>query len=396
VALSELLDLVIRWVHLVAGIMWIGNSMLFNWLDRNLVPPPDPAATPSSIGKMWMVHSGYFYEVEKKLLAPNEMPRTLHWFYWQNRITWLSGICLLVVVYYMNGAAFLVNPEVTTLGPLAAIGLSVGAIFVAVALYELYWTVLAARPRVAILASLATLAAMTYGLAVAFSGRAAFIHVGVILGTCMTGNVNSVILPSQRELVAATRAGREQDPRLAAAAKTRSIHNNYMTFPLLFIMVSNHFPATYGDSLNWVILAVLMAGGATVRHFMNMRYHQQRWLEPALAAAAISLAATVALTSRGQPAHAGAAAGPVSYAEVHDIVTRRCTPCHSARPTDTLFAVPPGGVMLDTAAQVRAMAPRIMNRAVETKTMPFANRTLMTDAERARLGQWVEQGAVVP
>lgn len=395
-ALSELLDLVIRWVHLVAGIMWIGNSMLFNWLDRNLVPPPDPAAAPQSIGKIWMVHSGYFYEVEKKLLAPNEMPRTLHWFYWQNRITWISGISLLIVVYYMNDAAFLVNPAVTVLPPLAAIGLSIGSILLAVSIYEVIWTLLASRPRAATVVSLATLAALTWGASLAFSGRAAFIHVGVILGTCMTANVNSHILPSQRELVAATKAGREQDPRLAANAKTRSIHNNYMTFPLLFIMVSNHFPATYGDTLNWVVLAVLMAGGATVRHFMNMRYHQQRWLEPALAAAAISLVATVALTTRGQAARASAGDAPVAFAEVHDIMQRRCRACHSSRPTDTIFAVPPGGVMFDTPAQIRAMASRIMNRAVETRTMPFANRTQMTDDERARVGRWFEEGAVVP
>lgn len=395
-ALSELLDLVIRWVHFVAGIMWIGNSMLFNWLDRNLVPPPDKAATPSSIGKIWMVHSGYFYEVEKKLLAPNEMPRDLHWFYWQNRITWLSGICLLIVVYYMNGAAFLVNPAVAMLPPIAAIGVSIGSIFLAVAIYELIWTMLASRPRAAAVVSLLALAGMTYALAQALSGRAAFIHVGVILGTCMTANVNSVILPSQRELVAATRAGREQDPRLAANAKIRSIHNNYMTFPLLFVMVSNHFPATYGDALNWVVLCVLMAGGATVRHFMNMRYHQQRWLEPALAAAAISLVATVALTSRGKTARAEAGATPVAFAEVREIMQRRCVQCHSSKPTDTLFAVPPSGVMFDTPAQIRAMSSRIMNRAVETRTMPFANRTSMIEEERARLGQWFDEGAAAP
>jgi uncharacterized membrane protein len=396
VTLSELLDLLLRWVHLIAGIMWIGNSMLFNWLDRNLVKREGSEHRPGYAGEIWLVHSGYFYQMEKKLLAPGELPAQLHWFKWQNGVTWLSGIALLFVVYYMNDAAFLVNPARPAVSSLVAIGLSIGAVLAAWAAYETIWTALQARPRLASALSLALLGAAAFALAQAFSGRAAYIHVGVILGSVMTGNVWTVIMPSQRELIAATKAGRDQDPTLAARAKQRSIHNNYMTFPLLFIMVSNHFPSTYGHTLNWLILAILMVGSAAVRHFMNIRFVTRRWLEPLLLVAAVTIAAVVALTWPRAPAAREGGAAEVTFAEVREIVDRRCRSCHSVAPTDAVFAVPPSGVLLDTPAQIQSMAVRIQNRAVITKTMPFANKTAMTDEERAALGRWYESGARGP
>lgn len=394
---TELLDVVFRWAHLIAGIMWIGNSMLFNWLDRNLEKALSQPRL--SQGKIFMVHSGAFYDVEKKLLEPGDMPSTLHWFKWQNFTTWATGVSLMVVVYYLNGAAFLVDPSVRALTPAAAIAISVGGLVVAWVVYDLTWRTLGARaPALATGISIACLCAAAWGFAQLFSGRAAYIEIGVIIGTVMTGNVWMVIVPSQRELVDATKAGREQDPTLSIKAKQRSIHNNYLTFPLLFIMLSNHFPSAYGHKLNWLILCVVMLGGAGVRHFMNVRYlgagaelPRARWLLPAAVSGVLGLGGLVALT-RVEPQRA-AVSGPVGFARAQEIIVKRCASCHAAAPTDDVFKVAPANVMFDTAAQIQAMAPRILERAVKTATMPFVNKTQMTDHERAELGAWIAAGA---
>ena len=389
--LNELLDVLFRWAHLVAGILWIGNSMLFNWLDRQLIRTPGEHRL--SQGRIFLVHSGAFYEVEKKLLAPGELPRELHWFKWQNFFTWSTGISLMVVVYYMNGAAFLVDPSVRALGQGEAIGLSIGSLILAWAIYDGLWMTLGPRsPGVATALSFALLFGAGYGFTLLFSGRAAYIQTGVVIGTIMTGNVWLRILPSQRELIAATRSGREQDERLSLAAKQRSIHNNYMTFPLLFIMISNHFPSAYGHHLNWAVLVAVMVGGAGVRHFMNVRYDGRLWLAPALAMAGIGIAGMMAIT-RVHRAPAVAVTGTVSFARAQEIVVARCMHCHSARPSDPFFPVAPSNVQFDTSERIQAMAARIKDRVFTNKTMPFLNRTNMTDAERAELAAWVDQGA---
>ncbi|OGQ22156.1 MAG: hypothetical protein A2138_18240 [Deltaproteobacteria bacterium RBG_16_71_12] len=395
--LTELLDVVFRWAHLIAGIMWIGNSMLFNWLDRNL---EKSASQPRlSQGRIFMVHSGAFYDVEKKLLEPGEMPAMLHWFKWQNFTTWATGISLMVVVYYLNGAAFLVDPSVRALAPAVAVAISLGALVVAWLLYDVLWRSLgASAPRIATALSVALLFAGAFGFSQLFSGRAAYIEVGVVIGTIMTGNVWMVIVPSQRELVAATTAGREQDPALSIRAKQRSIHNNYLTFPLLFIMLSNHFPSAYGHKLNWLILCAVMVGGAGVRHFMNVRYlgagaelSRARWLAPAVVAGVLAIAGLLGLTristSRAQ------ASGPIGFARAQEIIVKRCASCHATTPTDDVFKVAPNNVVFDTAAQIQAMAPRILERAVKTSTMPFVNKTQMTEQERGELGAWITAGA---
>jgi hypothetical protein len=260
-----------RWVHLIAGIMWIGNSMLFNWLDRNLERAPD--AKPGLVGNLWMVHSGGFYEVEKKALAPSQMPKTLHWFKWQNGITWLSGISLLILVFYMAAASTMVDPEVADITANMAVLISAVSLPIAYLAYDLTWrTAIGKRPGLATLLTIAVVIAASAVYFSYFSGRAAYMHVGVLIGTVMTGNVWFVILPSQRELIAATVEGREQDPAIGYQAKQRSIHNNYFTFPLLFIMLSGHFPSTFSHPQGWLILTVLALGSAGIRHLMNIRY----------------------------------------------------------------------------------------------------------------------------
>ncbi|MCC6645162.1 MAG: urate hydroxylase PuuD [Polyangiaceae bacterium] len=390
--LRELLDLVIRWVHVIAGIMWIGNSLLFNWLDRNLVKLADRDARHE--GEIWLLHSGGFYQVEKKQLPPGQMPAMLHWFKWQNFTTWASGISLLVVVYYMGGGALLADPSVTTLHPHAQIGVGVGTIVGAWVVYDgLFRSPLAKIEWLASLLGLGLLFGLAYGLTHVMSGRAAFLHVGVVIGTLMTGNVWMVIVPSQRELVAATTEGREQDKRIGMRAKARSIHNNYFTFPLLFIMVSNHFPSTFGAKLPWAVLALILFVGAGVRHLMNIRFHTKGWFPPLVGLCVAGLAGLFALTRReGPKAPSGP---PVSFAEAQAIVQQRCVPCHSQHPTDDVWKAPPSGVVLDAPAQMKLLASRIRERAVVTRSMPLGNKTNMTDDERDRLARWVAAGAPI-
>jgi uncharacterized membrane protein len=390
----ELLDLFVRWVHVIAGIMWIGNSLLFNWLDRNLRPvePPKDGVQ----GKIWLLHSGAFYEVEKKLLPPGMLyPDKVHWFIFQNLTTWVSGICLLVIVYYMGGAAYMVDPNIANIGAATAITIGVGVLIGGWLVYDTLWrSPIGKRTALAFAISFVLLIAVSYGLTRVLSGRAAYIHVGALLGTLMTANVWFYVVPSQRELVAATKAGLPQDPALSYRAKQRSIHNNYITFPVLFIMISNHFPSTYGDTLNWLILAILMVGSAAVRHFMNIRFTYGGWLRLAAGTSLLTVALVFVLVSRARgPSSAAAGGAPVAFADARSVIDRRCLACHSAHPTDSQFTAAPAGVMFDTPDQIKGRADRIFERTVISKTMPFGNKTGMTEEERALLGRWIEQGA---
>ncbi len=400
----ELLDLALRWVHVIAGIMWIGNSLLFNWLDRNLRPPTSGAR--DAQGDIWLIHSGGFYLVEKTSLAGRPLPVPLHWFKWQAYTTWMSGAALLVVVYYAGGQALLADPVVVgtdaPLGHGAALAVAVGSIVAGWLLYDTLWRYVAPRaPRFAAVLSLVGLTSIVVALTSLLSGRAAFLHVGAVLGTIMAGNVRSVIMPSQDVLVAAVRDGRPPDPAVAADAKTRSIHNNYFTFPVIVLMVSSHFPSLYGHRWNWLILLLLVATGATVRHIMNVRFTSRQWI-PALAgtvaASAAALYMLIALGARraAAPRPAIAAVGPqsvVTFDDARRVIDRRCAACHSREPADGSLGVAPGGVAFDAPTEMAAHAARIRERAVVTQTMPPGNKTRMTDAERAILGRWVELGA---
>lgn len=393
---NELLHLLARWVHLIAGIMWIGNSMLFNWLDRNLEKPP--GSKPGLVGEIWMVHSGGFYQVEKKFLGPGKLPKTLHWFKWQNGITWLSGISLLILIYYMGAASMMVDPDVSAIAPQTAVLISAASLPLAFLAYDLVWrTAIGKRAGLATFLTFVILIAASTVFFRFFSGRAAYMHVGVLVGTLMTGNVWFVILPSQRELIAATKEGREQDPAIGYQAKQRSIHNNYFTFPLLFIMLSGHFPSTYGHPQSWIILLVLAAGSAFVRLGMNMRFTQPMWLWPTGFAALATLGLVLVLIGdKALLSREAGRASPVAFTEVAEIMHTRCTPCHSTTPTDATYKAAPNGVMFDTPEQITTMASKIEERAIKTKSMPLANVTKMTDAERETLRAWIAQGAKGP
>jgi uncharacterized membrane protein len=389
----ELLDLVFRWVHVIAGIMWIGNSMLWNWMDRNLEPSKD--GTEGIQGEIWLLHSGAFYYVQKDARGWDRA-RPLHWFKWQAYTTWLSGAALLVVVYYLSSGALLLDASASGLSHGAAIGIGVGVVVGGWIVYDaLLSRVLDRAGAAGALIGWIAVVAVTYGLTQVFSGRAAFLHVGAMLGTLMAGNVGHHIMPSQRELVRAVESGGQPDPKYAKRAKSRSIHNNYITFPVIVLMLSSHFPGIYGHRLNWLLLGILAAGGAAVRHILNVRFDWPRW-KPALAGAiAATLAALYLVGAIGSRASVVDAGERVPFAQADAVIQKRCTVCHSASPADLTFGVAPAGVMFDTPEQVRARIERIRARAVDTQTMPPANKTHMTAEERALLGRWIAQGGRV-
>jgi uncharacterized membrane protein len=387
----ELLDLVLRWVHVTAAIMWIGNSLLFNWLDRNLKPAA--RGREGSQGEIWLLHSGGFYEVEKTLTPGAQLPRPLHWFKWQAYTTWLSGAALLVVVYYVAAGALLGAPD-TGLTTVQAVGIGIGTLAGGLLVYEVLWrSPLARTPALAALVSFALLLAAAWALGRVFTGRAAFLHSGALLGTIMAANVKTKIVPAQRAQVAAVERGEPPQRQLSEQAKLRSIHNNYMTFPVIALMLSVHFPSLYGHSASWIVLGVLVLAGAAVRHILNIRFTWRLWV-PALAGTiAASFAALFLLGTRAMresiPRHEGRRATPATFADVRTIVQQRCTVCHSAAPAIRTFGSAPGGVTFDRAEDIRRLADRIEARAVTTRTMPPANLTFMSDDERAVLAQWL-------
>lgn len=388
--LGDWANLLLRWVHFIAGIAWIGSSFYFIWLDRALTKPAQPQAGVE--GDLWMVHSGGFYQVEKRRPGPGEVPPVLHWFKWEAMLTWITGIALLVLVFYLSGA-YLLDPGVSRIGRVPATALGIALLVFSWPVYDGLWrSPLAARPAIAAAVSLALLTAVTVLVCRLLSGRAAFMHVGAVLGTIMVANVWERIIPAQQQMVAATRAGQLADFSLGERAKQRSVHNSYMTFPLLFIMLSNHFPATYASPVNWLVLLLLFVAGAAVRHAMIGQGPSSRW---ALLPAGLALAGAMFFsTPRGVAAPARATADAVPpFAAVRSVIAERCQPCHSQFQRDRTFGPAPGGVTFDTPESVVRLAERIRVRAIETRTMPVANTTGMTDAERDLLARWIAAGA---
>ena len=393
--LQEWLNVVIRLIHVVAAIMWIGDSFLFMFLDRSLVPPTRPRDG-DVLGEMWMTHGGGFYElVKRKTLSHAEMPETLHWFKWESYTTWMSGFTLLVVVYYMTGGAFLIDPAVSAIRPWQAILLSASVLGGGWLIYDVLCRLLTSRTRLLASICFALLVALGFGLTRVFSPRASFIHVGALMATVMSANVFFHIIPGQRRMLADTQANRPVDVTFGAKAKTRSTHNHYITLPVLLTMLSNHFPSLYGHRHAWVILALLIVFGMGTKLFMN---EKQKTHPVILAGTVGALVAIIAMTApRAEAASYGEhASGPeVSYARVHEIMAARCVTCHADKPLNPSFPAAPGGVALDRPELVKQHAQRVFIRAVKTRTMPLANMTAMTDEERAELGSWIAHGAVL-
>lgn len=391
------LNLLVRWVHVIAAIMWIGDSFLFMWLDSHLTAPTKPREG-AVLGELWMTHSGGFYEViKRKSLAQNELPAQLYWFKWESYTTWLSGFALLCVVYYGGNAAFLIDPGVRALSQGEAALISLSLLPLAFGVYELLWlTPLSKDNRAFGLVGFGLLTALGYGLTQVFSGRGAFLQLGATMATVMAANVFFRIIPSQKHMLAATKAGTPVDTSYGLRAKGRSVHNHYLTLPVLFTMLSNHFPSTYGHEQAWLVLALLFLFGAALKYVMNFRGKSSPVV---LAGLFGSLGGFVFLTRPTHEALPGleryTAAAPVSYATVEAVLQARCVSCHAAKPTSSMFPGPPQGVMLETKAQVAQHVERIYLRAVATKTMPLGNLTGITTEERDLLGAWVAQGGDV-
>jgi uncharacterized membrane protein len=388
---TDWLDLAFRWLHVIAAIVWIGTSFYFVALDNHLLPPRDERDRERGVGgESWEIHGGGFYRIEKFKVAPPSLPEPLHWYKWEAYTTWLSGFALLVVLYYLNSRTYLIDRDVADLAVWQAVVLSVGGLALAWVVYELLCRLLGQR-ELLLAASIAGLTVLTaWGAGGLFSPHAAWIQVGAMLGTIMAANVLFNIIPAHWELVRAKEAGREPDPRPGIEAKRRSVHNNYLTLPVLVTMLSGHFAFLYSHSHAWLILAGLMAVGAWIRHYFNLRHEGRTvWLIPVTAALAI---AGIAVAVR--PKESGSSVTQqVPFATAQRIVQQRCVPCHSANPTDRTFTTAPLGIEFDTAEQIRAQAEAIRQQAVDSQAMPLGNVTGMTRAERDLLGAWIEQGA---
>ena len=391
--LGDWLNLIVRWAHVITGIAWIGSSFYFNWQDSHLHPPE--TAREGIEGELWMVHGGSFYRAEKFGVAPATVPKTLHWFVWEATYTWITGVLLLFLVYYLGAKVYMVDPGVSDIGPGAAVAIGIGVIAAGWFVYDMLWrSPIGRTPVLGAVIMFVLVVAAAYGLSQVISARAAYIHIGAMLGTIMVANVWVHILPSQRQVIAATRDGTAPDVARARAASLRSLHNNYMTLPVVFIMISGHYPATYGHPQSWLILAAISVIGMAVRHTFNLRNKGRGalgyWFAGAAAAAMIALVYVSAPKFESDTVDADE---PVAFATVEAVIDLRCVLCHSAKPRHEDFDKPPEGVMFDTPQQIKTLAQRIFARAVISKTMPLGDETGMTQEERDLLGVWVRQGA---
>jgi uncharacterized membrane protein len=381
---EDWLELGIRWLHVIAGIVWIGTSFYFVALDNHLGRPR--VAEPDVGGESWEIHGGGFYRISKYRVAPEELPEPLHWFKWEAYTTWLSGFGLLVVLYYLNADTYLIDRSVADIPVTAAIGVSLIGLAAAWVVYDLA-CMLVKSDAVLGLLLLALVVGSAYGASQVFSGRAAYLQVGAMLGTIMAANVLFNIIPAHWELIRAKEAGRDPDPAPALEAKRRSVHNNYLTLPVVFTMISNHFAFTYEHDQAWLVLVALVLIGAWIRHFFNLRHAgRTAWWIPATA-----LLASVALAVAIRPDEGGGTpARAVDADEAVAIVQQRCVPCHSENPTQEGYSSAPGGVALDTREQIVDQAEAIQEQAVRTEAMPLGNVTGMTDEERETLGAWLD------
>ncbi len=390
----EFLSLLVRWLHVIAGIAWIGSSFYFIWLDNSLEAPAPGSdlAKKGVAGELWAVHGGGFYNPQKYAVAPAALPEKLHWFKWEAYTTWLSGTALLVLVYWLKAGAMMVDANVRALTAGQAVGLGAASMIGSWLFYDvLCRSPLGKREGVLGVVVFVFVGLLSWGLGRALGGRAAFIHVGTAIGTIMAANVFFVIIPGQKRMVAAMKAGSAPDPRDGQRAKQRSVHNNYFTLPVIFIMVSHHFASTYSHPQAWAVLMLFVAAGVAIRHFFNRKHKGvYAWSYPVVGAVLLGV---VAWWTAPRPLTLPPVQGEVTFNRVRAIVGERCVTCHSPQPTFPGYAVPQGGVLLHTPADIVQNAQRMYQQVIVTRIMPLGNLTHMTDEERAVLAVWVKVGA---
>ncbi|WP_150306068.1 urate hydroxylase PuuD [Pseudomonas saliphila] len=396
--LAEWLSLIIRWFHVIAGVAWIGASFYFIWLDNHLREPPQWKKDKGIKGDLWAIHGGGIYEVAKYQLAPEKMPGELHWFKWEAYSTFISGMALLFAVYYVGNPGYLIDTSKAALSAGGAIAIGLGTLAVVMLVYEALIRSPLARHGLAFGAVLyGLLVLVAWGLFEVFAGRGAYIHVGAVVGTIMVANVFLGIMPAQRALVDAIEKGQEPGARvaqLAARAKLRSVHNNYMTLPVIFIMISNHYPMLYSHAHGWAILAAIGFITAFARHFFNLRHHGVTRPSILIISALLTLALIWAVAPAPRTGGEVRADSPaVTDAAATTIVRNHCVACHAASPEHPAFQAAPAGIALDDLAGLLQHGANVRQAAVDTHYMPLGNMTGMTEQERAQLGQWLNQNA---
>ena len=388
--LIEWLNIIVRVMHITFGIAWIGASFYFVFLENAL--NRTEGIRDELAGNLWAVHGGGFYYLEKYKVAPKTIPKYLHWFKYEAYFTWVSGFALLFIIYYFNASALLIDPAVLQLSEAAAIAIGVGSFIVAWIIYDLLCkSTLSKKPYLFSIVGVLLLIGFAWFYAQVFSGRAAFIHFGAMLGSLMAGNVFFVIIPAQKAMVNAAKNGELPDVQKGKNALFRSISNNYFTLPVLFVMVSNHFPGTFGNKYQWLVLAIISLAAAGIKHWLNLREQGKLslWILPVSVLLLLSVAYATA------PKISNKKCDEISFATVQAIVQQRCVSCHSSKPTDAVYTTAPNGVKYDTPQEIVAKKDLILQRVVLTKTMPQNNKTNMTPEERELIRYWIENGAKI-
>ncbi len=403
VVLEEWARLAVRWLHVTTAIAWIGSSFYFIALDLGL--RRDRALASGADGEEWQVHGGGFYHIQKFLVAPASLPEHLTWFKWESYATWLSGFAMLVLVYYLGADLYLVDPSVLDLPIWAAILISLGSLSIGWLIYDALCKSPIGNDNTRLMVLLyIVLVAMAWGYTQVFSGRAALLHLGAFTATIMSANVFLIIIPNQKVVVADLRAGRAPDPKYGKIAKQRSTHNNYLTLPVLFLMLSNHYPLAFASDYNWLIASLVFLMGVTIRHYFNTHHARKgnpRWTWVATAAifAVIVALSLLPLYSDDDNAEEAALSGAAQkfaasehFEDVYYIVAGRCSMCHGQYPGWDGIVTAPRGVLLETEADIARHARQIFLQAGATHAMPPANVSYMEQAERDLIVAWYKDG----
>ena len=394
--LLDWLNLIVRWIHVIVGIAWIGTSFYFNWLDSRL----DREIDKENIeGELWSVHSGGFYNINKLKEPPKQFPKELHWFKWEAYTTWISGFVLLIIVYYLNAEGLMIDKNINDITPLTAIIISIIFLIGSWFLYDLLCKSKLIN-QTALFTTICFIISViaSYFLTKIYGSRAAYIHVGASLGTIMALNVFRVIIPSQKNMVNAALSNQKPDLTMGISAKTRSIHNNYMTLPVLFIMISAHYPFTYGHKYNWLILALISIIGALVRHYFNLRNQKQYkpWILPVAAIGMLLLIFYTALPKIiSNQDNIISSSEQISFVEINNIIKYRCGVCHAKNPTFDGIESPPKGIVYDSPQDILKNLSLIQAQAIDSDAMPPGNMTGITQQEREKILLWIQQGASI-